>query len=112
MPTNLNVSKTIDSLFLDKLHDSIFVEFTFNWENSILTILVDEIGYDDGLTKITLTQVDEVSITQKNEWSPSVYIDEIEVKEVSDRHSLIIGLQSGDKLVVSFKAFEVIRNFK
>jgi hypothetical protein len=95
----------------DSLHDAIFIDFSFDWETSLLIVRCkpcDFCEYKQGRLKILeihALSVLSLSITQKNDWGPSVFIYEVKLSAANHADVLSIGIQSGDVMLIEAKSF-------
>ena len=93
------------------MHDAIFIDFSFDWETSLLIVRCepcDFCEYKQGslkLLEIHALSVLSLSITQKNDWGSSVFIYEVKLSATNNAYILSIEIQSGDVMLVEAQSF-------
>jgi len=94
------------------LHDASLLNFFLEWEKGKLTIELR--FYDDQVASINLLKIIAINwITfncpKKEEWGPSVSINQMNIKKLSkDIQHLSIEMQSGDIISIDAKEFLII----
>lgn len=95
----------------DSLHDAVFIDFSFDWETSLLIVRCKPCNfckYKQGglnILEIHALSVLSLNITQKNDWGSSMFIYEVKLSAANHAYVLSIEIQSGDVMLIEAKHF-------
>lgn len=84
-------------------HDWILVSINFDWQSASLNIHLQDLARSNRL--LIAEGVSEFRVPRKNEWGPSISVNEVTESEVQagDGKCLQIEMQSGDTIVIKAK---------
>lgn len=90
---------------LNKLHDDIFTKVVIDWKKASVELYFKICAYPNepkiGETRVILLEnFNSFSITRKNEWGESIYVNEADITISNNLYHLEIEIQSGDLIIV------------
>lgn len=106
----MDLTKGFDT---DILHDSVLEKICFTWEKGLIEIFIKINRQYLNLSEsneiqLLLRQATYLNVENHNPWGKSVYINEVTLNRNGVDSIIIIEMQSGDKIEISYNELEVI----